>query len=369
MAMITAQQLAQYYNDYRTTEITFTKIILKTLGLDPRQIYLKIDGVQWPCIINSASFSLARIIIGKNGGAFQQIAKNKDHTINLHMNFRLSTGQLVGFFVSGKVTEIAPYVNSSELVMVTIAFNQRPPEDFIETIGNLIDANQNAIRRKEDRIIINAESCRKMGLIKGETVIAIQGVPRHCILRDVSFGGCKVILMGLAQFLMNKEIILQLEFDEPRERIILRGIILGTQPIDGRKDMVAANIRFDEETVSLAYKIHLNNYLTTTRKEQLDSTTQVQPKQLTASQLQAKADEQAIMDKRAAEQKAAKEQSATGGAQANVANPAAAQNAPASPAQPASAPQANAAPVSPAATQAPAGGLDDLGFLAELPEI
>ena len=72
MAMITAQQLTQYYNDYKSTEITFTKAILKILGLDPRQIYIKIEGVQWPCIINSASFSLARIIIGRNGGAFQK---------------------------------------------------------------------------------------------------------------------------------------------------------------------------------------------------------------------------------------------------------------------------------------------------------
>ncbi len=343
MAMITAQQLTQYYNDYKSTEITFTKAILKTLGLDPRQIYIKIEGVQWPCIINSASFSLARIIIGRNGGAFQQIAKNQDHTLNLHLNFRQTTGQLVGFFVSGKVTDVVPYMQSQELVVITIAFSQRPPDDFIEVIGNLIDANQNAIRRKEDRIIINPDSCRKMNLLKGETLIAIQGVPRHCILRDISFGGAKIILMGLSQYLMNKDVIVQMEFDEPREKIILRGVILGTTPIDGRKDMVAANVRWDEETVSLSYKIHINNYLTTTRKEQLDGTTQLQPKQLSASELQARAEEQAIMDKRAAEKKAAAQAAAQGTAPSEAA--------------------------APSAPSAPSAGSDDMGFLDSLPEI
>lgn len=348
MAMITAQQLAQYYNDYKATEITFTKAILKTLGLDPRQVYLKIDGEQWPCIVNSASFTLARIIIGRNGGAFQQIVKNQNHTINLHLNFRQSTGQLVGFFVSGKVTDVVPYMQSQELVVITIAYNQRPPDDFIEVIGNLVDANQNALRRKEDRIIINADSCRKMGLLKGETLVAIQGVPRHCILRDISFGGVKIILMGLAQFLMNKDVVVQLEFDEPRERIILRGVILGTSPIDGRKDMVAANVRWYEDSISFSYKIHINNYLTTTRKEQLDSTTKMQPKQLSASELQAKADEEALMEKKTAEKNAQSASNASGAKES-----ASATNA---------GPSKDAGP----SNNAP---LDDLSFLDSLPEI
>ena len=77
MAMITAQQLAQYYNDYKATEITFTKAILKTLGLDPRQVYLKIDGEQWPCIVNSASFTLAELLLAGTAALFSKLSKIK----------------------------------------------------------------------------------------------------------------------------------------------------------------------------------------------------------------------------------------------------------------------------------------------------
>ncbi|MBQ1795078.1 MAG: PilZ domain-containing protein, partial [Treponema sp.] len=103
------------------------------------------------------------------------------------------------------------------------------------------------------------------------SIISIQNVPRHCILRDLSFGGAKVLLLGLPQFLKDKEVLLNLEFDEPHEIINLRGRIVSTGEVEGRKDIVAANIQFSEESVTLSYKIHINNYLTSVRKNELDA--------------------------------------------------------------------------------------------------
>ena len=40
MAIVTSQQISQYYEEYRNTEITFTKDIIRTLAMDPRQIYV-----------------------------------------------------------------------------------------------------------------------------------------------------------------------------------------------------------------------------------------------------------------------------------------------------------------------------------------
>jgi len=99
----------------------------------------------------------------------------------------------------------------------------------------------------------------------------VQNVPRHCILRDVSFSGAKIILLGLAQFLKDKETILRLEFEDPREIINLKGSIVATAEISGRKDMVAVSIKFDEKAIPLSYKIHINNYLTAVRKTQLSA--------------------------------------------------------------------------------------------------
>lgn len=271
MAIVTAQQLTHYYDYYRTTEIKFTKDIIKTFGMDPRQIYIKCDGAQWPCIINSTSFQQAKVIIGTKGGAFQQLSKKDAGTVNVRFLFRNSAGEQLSFFIGGRVNGISSYANSTDLAIVNIQFSQRPPDDFIEMIGHLIDANENAIRRYDERIIINADSCRKLGIPKEETVITIQGVPRRCILRDLSFGGAKVMVLGLAKFLVNKETSLNLQFTEPDETIELKGRIVKAVAAEGRNDIYAASIRFDEESISMAYKIHINNYLSSLRKNELEN--------------------------------------------------------------------------------------------------
>lgn len=270
MGLATSQQLQNYYDLYRDREITFTKDILKTLNVDPRQIYIKCSGNQWPCIINSTSLMLAKIIVGSKGGAYQQLTK-KDATgpVSLRFCFTDSDKQLVSFFVNGRVTEVSPYMNSSELAVITITFNQRPPDDLIEKVGTLLDANANAVRRKEERIVLNPEVKRKMGLHKEETIVQVQGVPRRCILRDISFSGAKIILMGISKFIQNKETILQIRFDEPTEIVAIRGMIVLTAQIEGRQDLIVASIKFDETTVPLNYKIRINNYLTNLRKTML----------------------------------------------------------------------------------------------------
>lgn len=283
MAVLTSQQIGRYYEEYRDTEIAFTKDIMHTLALDPRQIYIKCTGNQWPCIINSTSFAKAKIIIGTKGSAFQQLARRDAPAVNLRYCFYQNDGQMMTFLISGKIGTISSYMNSRDLAVLEVIYTQKPPDDFIEKIGHLIDANANAIKRKEDRIVLTPDSCRKLGIPKEESIISIQNVPRHCILRDLSFGGAKVLLLGLPQFLKDKEVLLNLEFDEPHEIINLRGCIVSTSEVEGRKDIVAANIQFSEESVTLSYKIHINNYLTSVRKNELDAS---------AKEMQSQADSQ-----------------------------------------------------------------------------
>jgi len=271
MAIATSQQITRYYDLYRDTEITFTKDIIRTLGMDPRQIFIKCAGTQWPCIINSTSFQQARIIIGTKGGAFQLIAQHNPPPVNLRFCFFESENQLLSFFISSKVTNITLYMNSKELAVVTLTYTQRPPDDLIEMVGHLLDANINSVRRKEERIQINEDSRRKLSILHEETIVIVQNVPRHCILRDLSFGGAKIILLGLAQFLTGKDIVLRIEFDDPHETVQLQGKIMAADQIQGRKDIISVSISFIENTVPLAYKIHINNYITSTRKKILDT--------------------------------------------------------------------------------------------------
>ena len=272
MSVITSQIIARYFDEYQNTEITFSKEIITALAMDPRQIYIKCAGSQWPIIISSSSFTLCRIVVGTTGGAFQILAKKDPPPVSIRFAFYTQDGQLASFFISGKVSTISSFTGGKDLALVTINFTQRPPDDFIEMLGHLLDANTNATRRKDDRIVITPDSLRKLGIPKKESIIMIQHIPRHCILQELSFGGAKIVVMGLAQFLVNKEIHMRIEFDEPHEIVSLKGMIMDTQFVENRKDIIIANIKFDEQTTPLAYKVHINNFITTARKSDLNTT-------------------------------------------------------------------------------------------------
>ena len=311
MALVTAQQLQDYYDHYRDTEITFTKEITKILSVDPRQIYVKCNGNQWPCIVNSTSLMACRIIVGVKGGAYAMLSQKETGPVQVRFCFTDSDKQMISFFVNGKVSDIKPYMNSAELSVITISFTQRPPDDLIERLGTLLDANANAIRRKEERVILNPDVKRKLGLTKEEAIVQISGVPRHCILRDLSFGGVKILMMGLQKYVENQQALLQLRFEEPQEVIQVGGVVVASSPIEGRKDILMVSIKFGDKTVPIAYKIRINNYLVNMRKHVFApaETTEQKLAAAKAAQEKAVAEEKARME---AEEKAKAEAAAAG---------------------------------------------------------
>ena len=267
MGVVTSQQLSRYYDMYRDIDVVFTKEILKTLSLNPRQIYIKCAGGQWPCILNSASLLAAKVVVSKNGGAFSAMKKNS--SVNLHFCFSPVDSQPIVFFVNTRFDDYVPYMNSEDLVIVTLAYVNRPPDDLIAAMGSLLEANANAVRRREERIALNPNSKRKLGLQNEESIVYVQNVPRHCVLRDISFSGAKIILVGLKAFIIKQIVMVRFEFEEPRETIYVRGVVVAVDEIEGRKDLVVARILYDEKSVPMAYKLRINNYITDVRMNQL----------------------------------------------------------------------------------------------------
>ena len=226
------------------------------------------------------------------------LSQKETGPVQVRFCFVDSDKQMIAFFVNGKVSEIKPYMNSAELSIITISFTQRPPDDLIERLGTLLDANANAIRRKEERIILNPDVKRKLGLTKEEAIVQIQGVPRHCILRDLSFGGVKILMMGIQKYVENQQAILQLRFEDPQEIIQVGGVVVATSPIEGRKDILMVSIKFGDKTVPIAYKIRINNFLVNMRKHvfQPAETTEQKLAAAKAAQEKAVAEEKAKME-------------------------------------------------------------------------
>ena len=129
----------------------------------------------------------------------------------------------------------------------------------------------NSTRRREERILLNPDAMRRMGLLSKESFIFVQGVPRKCILRDISFSGSKAIIVGLAKFLVGKECLLRIELEEPRESLDLKGTIVRYEDVEGRKDLTAIAIHFDEPAVPMTFKMHINDYLSQVRQAKPDA--------------------------------------------------------------------------------------------------
>ena len=298
MSVATSHHISRYYDYYRDKEIVFTKANLKSPRIDPRQIYLKSNGGQWPCIINSSSLQQAKVIIGTSSGIYTTVQKSRNAPISIRYCFFDQNNEPIQFSVNCTVLDIKPFQNSNELAMLTLTFTQRPPDDLILRIGEFIEVNENFQNRKEERIAINENSLRLLNIPKEESYIFIAGVPRKCILKDLSFGGAKAMLVGIPKFLENKAVDLRLFFMDTNEKISLQGIIKQSDFLPGRKDISIVHIEFIPDEIPMTYKFHINSYITSYQKQLIQN-------QINNKAAAEKAEAEAAAKKAAAEQRAA----------------------------------------------------------------
>ena len=335
MSVATSHHISRYYDYYRDKEIVFTKANLKSLRIDPRQIYLKSNGGQWPCIINSSSLQQAKVIIGTASGIYTTVQKNRTAPISIRYCFFDQNNEPIQFSVNCNVLDIKPFQNSNELAIVTLNFTQRPPDDLILRIGEFIEVNENFQNRKEERIAINENSLRLLNIPKEESYIFIAGVPRKCILKDISFGGAKAMLVGIPKFLENKAVDLRLFFMDTNEKISLQGIIKQSDFLPGRKDISIVHIEFIPDEIPMTYKFHINSYITSYQKQLIQN-------QINNKEAEEKAEAEAAAKKAAMEQKLQAQAGTIGGRPIpGQAASQPAQSAPAAAAQPAPGTAAN----------------------------
>lgn len=262
MSIATSQQITKYYEAFKAIDVTFTKEVIKATGLQSQNVFVKCIGEQWPCVVYSSSFEGAKILVTTKQALSERI-KRANGLVSLRFSFKLSEKEdPIAFFVSGRVTGYAPYAQSNgTLQFVNIQYTQRPPDDFVEILGRMLEANVNSTRRREERVALTPDAMRKIGLARKETLVIIEGVPRKCILRDISFSGAKIIIVGLAKFLVNKPCRLRVDLEEPRETIEIPGKVVRFEDVEGRKDLAAVAIHYDEAAVPMSYKMHLNDFI------------------------------------------------------------------------------------------------------------
>jgi len=267
MAVLPAQKIASYFEMFKGIDVTFTKEMIQVTGLITEQVHIKCGSDFWPCVLFATSFQSAKIVANTRSGLIDKLQK-ANNSVSLRLCFKsLDKGTPVTFFIAGRVIGSIPYRDSGDIYLLTIQFTQRPPDDLIEVIGRILDANVNSAKRKDERIILTPETQRKIKLASKESTVFIQNVPRRCILRDLSFSGTKIIMMGVAKFLVDKEAVLRFEFDDPREFFLIKGMFIRSEGVEGKKDMVALAVEFDKAHVPMGYKIRINEYINTVRAD------------------------------------------------------------------------------------------------------
>jgi len=267
MGIVTSQKISGYYDRFKTISVTFTKEIIQVTGLLTQQIHLKCGNDFWPCVVYSASFESAKVVANIKTGLVGKL-QSANNFVSLRFCFKPpGESNSVTFFVAARVLANAQYGASQDVNIFTLQFSNRPPDDFIEIMGRVLDANINSAKRKDIRIPLSPDNLRKLNILSTETSISIQGVPRRCILRDISFSGSKIIMMGVAKFLIDKEGVLRIDFNDPREAYIIKSMIVRAEAVEGKKEMVALGVNFDEGSIPMSFKMRLNDMITSARAD------------------------------------------------------------------------------------------------------
>ncbi len=262
MGLITSQQLLQYYGEYKEREITFNRQVIEALKLLPRQVYIKCHGDQIPCVLYASSMTGAKIVASLKAAAMQKL-RLANNSVSLRFAFRRTEKrEPLFFFVPAKITNYAFYnAEKPDLYFLSIEYTSKPPEDLIEMLGQLFDANTNFQRRKEERIDLNPTTIKALGVEGKEAALVVDKQVKKCIIRDLSFSGTKVLLFGAIAEDVQKTAVLQFSLTDQKQKILVPGTIVRFEEVVGREDIGAFGISFVEEKTPISYKMLINNYL------------------------------------------------------------------------------------------------------------
>jgi hypothetical protein len=265
MGVLTSQKIATFYERFKEIDVTYTKEVIQVTGLQSKQVYLKCVSDVWPCVIYSSSFQGAKVAVNIKSGLIAKL-QQANNMVSVRFCFKdPNGGEQVTFFVSARSAGYAPYGGSQDVALFNVQFTQRPPDDLIEIMGRLLDANFNSTKRKDEWITLNAESIRRLNLLSGEAAVFMQGVPRRCIVRDISFSGARIVIMGILKFLLEKEVSIKLNFNEPQQSYLIKGKFTKAENVESRKDLLVMNLAFDDGAVPMGYRVRLNDYFGTIR--------------------------------------------------------------------------------------------------------
>ena len=265
MSIITSHEISRFYEEYRETEVTFNKQVKEATGL--LSTHLKAAGSETACILYACSMAAAKLLVPDLREPFLQAIQKAGSHLSVRLTFnRPDKPDPLTFYVAGRMAGSTPYnPQNPRAQLVALEFAGRPSDDLIQVLGVLLEANANAKRRGEERIVITPETLKRIGIESRECAVTVEGVDRRCFLRDVSFSGAKVLAAGLAPSVAGQPVGLKVKRAEGGEEIVLWGEVARTEEVSGHPEILALGIRFIGES-PVAYKMMLSSFLSGGRR-------------------------------------------------------------------------------------------------------
>jgi hypothetical protein len=260
---LTTQHLARLFEEFGGTEVTFNAQVILESGLVTSDVRLTVGSHHLPCVLYACSMKGARVIVEFSKDDSDLLACSSSMT-TLRLGFKQRDEKSpVSFIVPCRVESLSEYnTQKPQLRFATLEFTQRPSDALVSILGGLLELKTNAIRRRDQRIVLTPENMKKIGLESRESCVAIDGSSRRCLVRDLSFGGAKVLLSMLGLPEGPRKALLKLQRCEVQDDTILDGSIVRVEDVEGHQDLVAVSIRYSTDP-PISYKQKINSIFTT----------------------------------------------------------------------------------------------------------
>ncbi|MDR2602554.1 MAG: PilZ domain-containing protein [Spirochaetaceae bacterium] len=257
MGNLTRQKLNDFYEQFKPVDVTFTKEIIHTTGLTQKEVQLKCGSDFYPCVIYSASFEKAKVVANNKSGLLDKL-KETGNSLSIRFFFkRAEHDQQIVFLVPARMTSSSAYGASEDMTFFSLDFSARPPDDLIEIIGCILEANINSTKRRNEPLLITPDVMRKTGLATKEVSVVVGDHTNKCVLRELSFGGARVIAMSKTPLEIDENASITIEFEDPREQCVIEAKILKVDKVTAAQNMFIITLDYTGH-VPMIYKVRLN---------------------------------------------------------------------------------------------------------------
>ena len=262
MAVVTSQQINGLYQKHHGAEVTFTRQVMQATGLDPARTFLRLSGSQVPCVVYSSTMEGARVIVSLTPENRERL-KEASSSASLRFCFQRpeDEGPLF-FFAPARIAALQPYGDAGgPTTFVVLSYVNRPPDDLIMILGDLLEAHSAAEKRRDERIAVTRDSAERLGLADRSGQMLAAGAERQGILQALSFGGALLVTNAAPPLAAGSAASLRLRFRGLDQAVELLASVARWEAVPRRAELVVVALTFDPQSVPLTYKLRLSQYL------------------------------------------------------------------------------------------------------------